>query len=86
MCKEQDYFRQLICMITCLPAYNDELSLRSQWSEAGPDVHGEQSAAAVKDRGQRGHESSQHHSQHQASQTWTQEVKGDQICEVECAF
>lgn len=54
-----------------VPAYDDELTLSGLWSDTGPDVHGEQSAAAVKDGGQRGHESSQHHSQHQTAQTWT---------------
>lgn len=45
-----------------LPAYNKELALGGLRSDSSPDVHGEQSAAAVKDGGQRGHESSQHHS------------------------
>lgn len=58
--------------VLCLPAYNDELALCGLGSDACPDVHGEQSAAAVKDGGQRGHESSQHHRQHQTSQTSTQ--------------
>lgn len=52
-----------------LPAHNNELTLCGLRSDASPDVHGEQGAAAVKDGGQRGHESSQHHSQHQTSQT-----------------
>lgn len=51
-----------------LPANNNELALGGLWSDASPDVHGEQSAAAVKDGGQRGHESRQHDSQHQSSQ------------------
>ena len=50
-----------------LPAYNDELALGGLWPDASPDVHGEQSAAAVEDGGQRRHEGSQHHSQHQTS-------------------
>ena len=41
-----------------LPAHNNELTLCGLWSDASPDVHGEQSAAAVKDGGQRGHKSS----------------------------
>lgn len=49
------------------PAHNNELSLGGLWPDAGPDVHGEQGAAAVKDGGQRGHEGGQHHRQHQPS-------------------
>lgn len=41
-----------------LPAYNYEFSLCGLWSYACPDVHGEQSAAAVENGGQRRHESS----------------------------
>lgn len=56
------------------PANNEKLPLGGVRSDAGPDVHSEQSAAAVEDGGQRGHEGSQHDSQHQTSQTCSGET------------
>lgn len=53
------------------PAHNQELSLAGLRPDASPDVHGEQGAAAVEDGGQRGHEGSQHHRQHQTPQPCT---------------
>lgn len=58
------------------PAHDEELSLGGLGPDAGPDVQGEQSAAAVKDGGQRGHESSQHHCQHQTSQACRERNQG----------
>lgn len=49
------------------PAHDEELPLAGLGPEAGPDVHGEQGAAAVEDGGQGGHEGGQHHRQHQPS-------------------
>lgn len=60
-----------------LPANYDELPLGGLWPDPCPDVHGEQSAAAVEDGGQGRHEGSQHHSQHQTPQAWGgREVRG----------
>lgn len=58
------------------PANDEKLPLGGARSDAGPDVHSEQSAAAVEDRGQRGHEGSQHDGQHQTSQTCSGERPG----------
>lgn len=53
-----------------IPAHNHELPFRSTGSETLPQVHGKNGAGTVKDGGQRGHESSNHHSHHQAPQSW----------------
>lgn len=53
-----------------LPAYNHELPLRRTGPETLPQIHCENCAGAVEDGGQRGHEGSDHHRHHQASQPW----------------
>ncbi len=53
-----------------LPAHYHELSLRGPGSDPLPYIHGEQSAATVEYRGERGHECCHHYSDHQTSQTY----------------
>ena len=53
-----------------IPSHQQQLPLARTGPQPPPDVHGEEGAAAVEDGGQRGHERSHHHSDHQPPQTW----------------
>lgn len=46
------------------PSHNHKLPLGGSAADVSPQVHGENSAGTVEYGGQRGHESSQHHSHH----------------------
>lgn len=46
------------------PSHNHELPLGGSAADVSPQVHGENSTGTVEYGGQRGHESSQHHSHH----------------------
>lgn len=56
--------------LASVPAHHHQLLLCCLLTEALPHVNGEQCAAAVEDGGERAHEGSHDHGNHQASQTW----------------
>ena len=54
-----------------VPSNENELDVRRVLPDKFPDVHGENGGGGVEDRGQGGHQGSQHHGQHQTTSACT---------------
>lgn len=54
-------FTQKIITNKAIPSNNKKFTLVSLWTHAPPEIHGEDGARTVKNRGQRTHDGGQHH-------------------------